>query len=83
MVVFHFLFEHVVNQVDECQKKQSEENFVFIFLVGQLWIVEDQEQENSLQKIELINRTLLIERTLRSKIKNVIECILMNVHLVV
>lgn len=47
-----------------------------LFLVGQLWIVEDQEPENSLQKIELINRTLRIERTLRSKIKNVIELVL-------
>ena len=46
-----------------------------MFSVGQLWIVEDQEPENSLQKIELINRTLHIERTLRSKIKNVIEFI--------
>ena len=41
--------------------------------VGQLWIAEDQEQENTLQKIQLINKTLRIEHSLRSKIRNVIK----------
>ncbi|CAF1114723.1 unnamed protein product [Adineta ricciae] len=38
--------------------------------VGQLWIVEDKEQDNALQKIQLTNKTLRIEHSLRSKIKN-------------
>ncbi|CAF1086243.1 unnamed protein product [Adineta steineri] len=38
--------------------------------VGQLWIVEDKAQDNTLQKIQLTNKTLRIEHSLRSKIKN-------------
>ncbi|CAF3319414.1 unnamed protein product [Rotaria sp. Silwood2] len=38
--------------------------------VGQLWIIEDREQENTPQKIQLTSKTLHIEHSLKSKIKN-------------
>ncbi|UJR07561.1 hypothetical protein I4U23_011849 [Adineta vaga] len=38
--------------------------------VGQLWIVEDKHKDNPSQRIQLTNKTLRIEHSLRSKIKN-------------
>ncbi|CAF1284587.1 unnamed protein product [Rotaria sp. Silwood1] len=38
--------------------------------VGQLWIIEDREHENTSQKIQLTSKTLRIEHSLKSKIKN-------------
>ncbi|CAF0871188.1 unnamed protein product [Rotaria sp. Silwood1] len=38
--------------------------------VGQLWIEEDEEQENLSQKIQLINSSLRVEHSLKSKTKN-------------
>ncbi|CAF0934255.1 unnamed protein product [Rotaria sordida] len=38
--------------------------------VGQLWIIEDHQKENASQKIQLTNKTLHVEHTLKSKIKN-------------
>ncbi|CAF3323262.1 unnamed protein product [Rotaria socialis] len=38
--------------------------------VGQLWIEEDEEQENFSQKIQLTNSSLHVEHSLKSNIKN-------------
>jgi hypothetical protein len=45
-------------------------NILLTFLVGQLWIEEDQQQESFSQKIQLTNSSLRVEHSLKSKLKN-------------
>lgn len=39
--------------------------------MGHLWIIENHQQENASQKIQLTNKPLRIEHSLKSKLKNV------------
>ncbi len=67
MVVYHLFFGHEVNQVEIVFVML---NILLTFLVGQLWIEEDQQQESFSQKIQLTNSSLRVEHSLKSKLKN-------------
>jgi hypothetical protein len=68
MVVYHLFFGHEANQVEIVFVMLD---IILAFLVGQLWIEEDEQQESFSQKIQLTNSSLRVEHSLKSDIKNV------------